>query len=124
VQNVEPERGQSNSVHMGLNAVQDQVDAAVFLLADMPLVGSDLVAALIEKHRETLGSVIAPTVDGRRGNPVLFDRKTFDALREVQGDQGGRALFSHYPVIQVEWDDSSLFDVDSDEELRKMREIE
>ena len=124
VENAEWESGQSGSVRLGLNAVHDQVEAVIFLLADMPLVTSDLVEALVKKHRQTLGSVIAPFVEGKRGNPVLFDRKTFDALREVKGDQGGRALFSQYPMEQIEWDKSALFDVDSDEELRRMRDIE
>jgi molybdenum cofactor cytidylyltransferase len=124
VENTEPELGQSSSVYVGLNAIHDHVDAVIFLLADMPLVTSDLVVALVKKHRQTLGPVIAPFVEGKRGNPVLFDRMTFDALREVKGDQGGRAIFSHYPVVQVEWDDSVLFDIDSEEDLQKMREIE
>jgi molybdenum cofactor cytidylyltransferase len=124
VENRNPQRGQSSSVRLGLNAIQDQVDAVIFLLADMPLVTSDLVRTLVEKHRHTLGSVIAPFMKGMQGNPVLFDRETFNALQEVHGDQGGRAIFSRYPVLQVDWDDSVLFDVDSAEDLRKMREIE
>jgi molybdenum cofactor cytidylyltransferase len=124
VENRDPERGQSSSVQLGLEAIQDQVDAVIFLLADMPLVTSDLIRALVEEHRYNLGPVIAPFAEGRRGNPVLFDRVTFDALREVKGDQGGRALFSSYPVVQVEWEGSALFDVDSEEDLRRLRGIE
>ncbi|OGO20513.1 MAG: hypothetical protein A2Z14_13610 [Chloroflexi bacterium RBG_16_48_8] len=124
VENTEPGRGQSSSVHLGLESVQDQVEAVIFLLADMPLVKPDLLKALVEQHRRSLAPVIAPFAQGKRGNPVLFDRRTFHSLREVKGDQGGRAIFSHYPVVQLEWDDSVLFDVDSEEDLRKMREME
>ena len=124
VENKDLEGGQSGSVQLGLEAIQDQVDAVIFLLADMPLVTSDLIQALVKEHRHNLGPVIAPFAEGRRGNPVLFDRATFDALREVKGDQGGRALFSSYPVVQVEWEGSALFDVDSEEDLRRLREVE
>ncbi len=124
VENTEPERGQSSSVHLGLDAIQGQVDAVIFLLADMPLVKLDLVKVLVKKHQESLGPVIVPSVEGKRGNPVLFDQRTFEALREVKGDQGGRAIFSRYPVVQVDWDDSALFDVDSEEDLQKMRDME
>jgi molybdenum cofactor cytidylyltransferase len=124
VENLEPERGQSNSVKIGLEAVRDYVDAAIFFLADMPLVASKLVRALVEEHQRTLAPVIASFAKGRRGNPVLFDRQTFDSLGQLEGDQGGRAIFFHYPVTQVDWDDSVLFDVDSEEDLQKLREIE
>lgn len=124
VENPEPERGQSTSVHLGLEAIKDDVDAIIFFLADMPLLTSDLVKTLVRKHQQTLSPIIAPFSEGRQGNPVLFDRQTFDALQEVKGDQGGRAIFSHYPVTEISWDDSVLFDVDSEEDLRRMREIE
>jgi molybdenum cofactor cytidylyltransferase len=124
VENPEPDRGQSTSVHLGLEALRDHVDAIIFLLADMPLVTSELVKTLVGKHQHTLSPIIAPFSEGRRGNPVLFDRQTFDSLQEVSGDQGGRAVFTRYPVVGVDWDDSVLFDVDSEDDLRRMREIE
>lgn len=124
VENREPERGQSSSVIIGLEAVRDLVDATFFFLADMPLVASELVRALVEEHQRTLAPVIAPFAMGRRGNPVLFDRQTFGSLWQLKGDQGGRAIFSHYPIMQVDWDDSVLFDIDSEEDLQKLREIE
>jgi molybdenum cofactor cytidylyltransferase len=124
VKNSKPELGQSHSVRLGLEALKDQVEAVIFLLADMPLVTSELVKALVRKHQHTLSPIIAPFTEGRRGNPVIFDRRTFDDLQELDGDRGGRAIFSRYPVEEVEWDDSVLFDVDSEEDLRRMREME
>jgi molybdenum cofactor cytidylyltransferase len=124
VKNPKPECGQSHSVRLGLESLRDQVDAVIFFLVDMPLVTSQLVKTLVRKHQHTLSPVIAPFTEGRRGNPVLFDRKTFDDLQELDGDQGGRAIFSRYAVVEVEWDDSVLFDVDSEEDLRRMQEME
>jgi molybdenum cofactor cytidylyltransferase len=124
VNNPRLERGQSHSVYLGLEALRDQVEAVIFFLADMPLVTSELVKTLVRKHQHTLSPIIAPFSKGRRGNPVLFDRRTFDDLEELDGDRGGRAIFSRYEVMEVEWDDSVLFDVDSEEDLRRMREME
>jgi molybdenum cofactor cytidylyltransferase len=53
-------------------------------------------------------------VDGKRANPVLFDRSTFADLRSISGDVGGRALFSKYPVEWLPWNDTLLLmDVDT-----------
>lgn len=124
VENPAPERGQSSSIVLGLQALAGRAEAAIFLLADMPLVTSDLIRALINAHRRTLAAVVAPSFDGRRGNPVLFDCSTFNALGQVKGDQGGRALFNLYLPLEVEWDESAVFDIDSPSDLEKLRGLE
>jgi molybdenum cofactor cytidylyltransferase len=109
--------GQSTSVRAGLEAVQADVEGVVFLLADMPFVTQDLIRTLVLKHRETLSSV-APVVEGRRGNPVLFDRRTFGALSEIEGDRGGRQILGRFSLEEIPWDPDSQFDLDTDEDLR------
>ena len=112
--------GQSESLRLGLAAVRDRVEAVIFMLGDMPLVESALVEALIEEHRGTLAPVIAPGYNDRPGNPVLFDRSSFDALDAVRGDQGGRAIYDRYPPRLVEWGASASIDIDSLEDLRRL----
>jgi molybdenum cofactor cytidylyltransferase len=113
--------GQSSSLQMGLNAFPSQVGAGVFLLADQPRVPLMLLRSLIGKHEETMASVIAPLIDGQRGNPVLFDRRTFSDLLQVQGDAGGRQLFSSYRITWVDWHDGSvLLDIDTEEDYQRL----
>jgi molybdenum cofactor cytidylyltransferase len=113
--------GQSSSLQIGLNALPANTGAAVFLLADMPRIPGPLIQALMEKHLMTLSPVIAPLIDGQRGNPVLFDRKTFTELGKIKGDTGGRALFSKYSVSWVEWHDSTVLnDVDTEEDYQRL----
>ena len=117
VENEAWEDGQSSSVKAGLDSVRDRAEAVVFLLADMPLVDGDLVKALVDEHRKTLAPIIAPWVGGRRGNPILFDVKTFHAMEGLSGDQGARALTNKFPVSRIEWDERALIDVDSPDDL-------
>jgi molybdenum cofactor cytidylyltransferase len=113
--------GQSSSLQIGLNALPANTGAAIFLLADMPRIPGPLIQALMEKHLMTLSPVIAPLIDGQRGNPVLFDRKTFTELGKIKGDTGGRALFSKYSVSWVEWHDSTVLnDVDTEEDYQRL----
>jgi molybdenum cofactor cytidylyltransferase len=124
VENSDWEHGQSSSVRVGLSAVEATSEAAIFLLADMPFVGSDLISALVERHRQTLAPLVAPWAGGRRANPVLFDRSTFADLRGLSGDRGGRALFRRYEREFVAWDETILMDIDKPADLEKLRDLE
>jgi molybdenum cofactor cytidylyltransferase len=80
-----------------------------------------VLRSLVELHRQTLAPVVAPLVGGQRGNPVLFDRVTFASLARLQGEAGGRALFSRYPPLWLPWHDTSLLlDVDTEEDYRRL----
>ncbi|WP_313691858.1 nucleotidyltransferase family protein [Halorarum halobium] len=93
VENPDHRAGQSTSVRAGVDAVADAGgDAAVFLPGDMPFVAPETVERLVAAYRADAGSAIAAAYHGRRGNPVLFDERHFDALRAVDGDTGGRAV--------------------------------
>jgi molybdenum cofactor cytidylyltransferase len=116
--------GQSSSVRIGLSQVEASSEAAVFLLADMPLMDAELVRQVVRTHRATLAPLVAPRVAGRRANPVLFDRATFPDLHQLTGDQGGRSLFERYEPAWVEWSESAMLDLDTPEDLRRLRDLE
>jgi len=109
--------GQSSSVRAGLQMLAPNVDGAVFLLADMPLVDASLVSALVDAYRKSLEPIVAPWTGERWGNPVLFDRTTFEALSRIHGDQGGRVLFKTYSVEAVPWGQSAMLDIDTPDDL-------
>lgn len=125
------QEGQASSIRAGVDRLvnlQDMNDpftdrphlpgSAVFLLADQPMVSVAVIRALIEAHSQTLVPVIAPMVEGRRGNPVLMDRSIFSELMTLTGDVGGRAIFSKYPPQYIPWfDESILKDIDTPADL-------
>jgi molybdenum cofactor cytidylyltransferase len=100
--------------------------AAVFLLADQPQIPVEVIRALVEAHAGEMSSIIAPLVlENRRANPVLFDRVTFPDLLKLEGDIGGRAIFSKYKVEYMPWhDDRLLLDVDNPEDYQRLVENE
>ena len=113
--------GQSSSVRAGLKMLAPNVDGAIFLLADMPFVDADLVCTLVETQRKSLEPIVAPWTGERWGNPVLFDRGTFEALSQIRGDQGGRVLFKKYSVRAVPWGQAAMLDVDTPDDLDTIR---
>jgi molybdenum cofactor cytidylyltransferase len=114
-------QGQSSSVRAGLAACPGEIGGAVFLLVDQPQIPFTLVRSLVEAHNRTRAPIVAPQIDGGRGNPVLFDRDTFRDFQALDGEKGGRALFSRYPIEWVQWHDPRmLLDIDSLEDYRRL----
>jgi molybdenum cofactor cytidylyltransferase len=109
----------------GVKAVPADTDGAVICLADMPQVSSDLIDRLIAAFDPEKGAlVVLPTLDGKRGNPVLWSRRFFPDLMTVDGDVGARHLIAGYAeaVTEVPVSGNAAFlDVDTAETLAAVK---
>ena len=116
--------GQSESLKIGLKSLDDDIGAVIFLLADQPFVDSDLINALILKYYETAALIVAPKVNGKQANPVLFDRDIWSELLMIKGDIGGRNVVDKYKgcVEWIEWDDSIIYEINDMTDYRKILE--
>jgi molybdenum cofactor cytidylyltransferase len=119
------ESGQGSSIHAGLTAggspAPGEAGGAIFLLADQPQVSVEVLRALMERHSQDFPAVLAPYVFDQRANPVLFDRVTFPDLLNLQGEAGGRAIFSKFSPRYLNWYDKRLLlDVDTPEDYEKL----
>ncbi len=118
-------RGQRTSVRAGLAGVASEARAALFMLADQPLLSSQLIDRLIDAHLAG-GKIVVPTHARRRGAPVLFDRAFFAELAALEGDAGGRKLLPHHRsrIVEVEVEDPlELADVDTEEDLKRLAQL-
>jgi molybdenum cofactor cytidylyltransferase len=88
--------GQGGSVAVAVRTLPAASGAAVFLLADQPAVTSALVRRLVQAHRETSSEIVLPEFEGKRGNPVLFDKILFPELALLSGEAGGRVLLEKH----------------------------
>jgi molybdenum cofactor cytidylyltransferase len=113
--------GLSTSLVAGLSAVPPEADGVVVCLGDMPQVSSALIDRLIAAFDPDRGALVAvPTTGGQRGNPVLWSRRFFSDLMQLEGDVGARNLISSNPeaVVEVPFEDAAAFlDVDTPEAL-------
>lgn len=121
VENTYWAEGQSGSIRVGLEHIRQPVSGALILLADQPQVSVSLVVTLVEQAR--LGrDIVAPVINDQRANPVYFSAKTFDRLKAVSGDQGGRSLFSEYRADLVPFlDDWMAKDIDTPQDYSDLR---
>ena len=117
--------GLGGSVKAGIAAVPASVDGAVICLGDMPQVDAALIDRLIAAFAPERGALAAvPTIDGKRGNPVLWSRRFFPELMAIEGDVGARNLIARYgeAVIEVPVSGKGAFtDVDTQETLAGLR---
>ena len=108
--------GLASSLACGLRALAAECDAALILLADMPLVATTDIEKIVAAFDAAAGLDIAiPTYQGKRGNPVMLGRRHFESLCRLRGDAGARAIFGAHAesVIEVECDEGVLRDWDS-----------
>jgi molybdenum cofactor cytidylyltransferase len=118
--------GQSSSLRVGLGAVPDDTDGAMFLLGDQPFVGTKIIDGLIREFREQPSNLIIPTYCGKRGNPVVAHRSIFHMIQGITGDTGARVLFHSLKeqIREVEVSDPGIhLDVDTIEDYRKLTRI-
>lgn len=116
--------GLSTSLRAGLAAVPADCDGVAVCLGDMPQVTAAVLNRLIAAYNPTEGrSICVPTFDGKRGNPVLWDRSFFAGMARVAGDTGARHLLGDHAdrVCEVPMDgDGILTDVDTAEGLARL----
>ena len=119
VHNPEYAEGLSTSLRAGLAALPASCDGAVVALGDMPGVRAEDIDMLIGEFDPAAGqSIIVPTHDGKRGNPVIWARRYFDEISSVSGDVGARHLIGANPdqVYEVRTDNPGvLIDLDTPE---------
>ena len=116
--------GLSTSLIAGVDAVAAEADGVLVLLGDMPKLTGAHIDRLIAAFDTVEGrEIIVPVCRGKAGNPVLFGRRFFPALKALSGDTGARALIGENSeaVCEVAVDDDAIFvDVDTPAALARL----
>lgn len=115
VDNLDVDAGPIASLRCALQALEQvQPLAAVVWPVDLPHVHVSTVERLVEAYRRHLALVTVPTFAGRRGHPVIWDRRIFAELRgsEAATREGARAvLHAHLAAVHaVPVDDPAVTD--------------
>jgi molybdenum cofactor cytidylyltransferase len=113
--------GMSTSLRAGIEQLGGDIGGALVCLGDMPRVRpADLEALLGAFDPDGGRTLVVPTWEGRRGNPVLFAARYFPEMCALVGDVGARALLERHAaaVCYVPMGDHGVtLDVDTPEAL-------
>ncbi len=117
--------GMSTSMRAALDAIDRDVEAALFCLGDMPAVSTSHLDRLIAAFDEEEGrEICVPVTGGKRGNPVLWGRRFFQEMKDVRGDVGARHLIGVHEenVCEVAFDDEGVLeDIDTPEKMEQVQ---
>lgn len=127
VHNPEHGIGMGRSLGLAVAHLDEAVDGVVVMLGDMPLVQTATLDALIAAFDPSEGhSIIVPTFEGRRGNPILLARRFFDEMAALDRDEGARAIVAAHEELlrEVPVDDPGILrDADTPDRLADLSRV-
>ena len=111
--------GHIDHLKAALSNMDDTYSDLLVMLGDLPDVKSDQINRIIEEHilaNDSKSTITIPTFQGKNGNPVIWGRAFFHDLSCLEGDTGGRLLFSEHPaainIVEMQ-DPSVITDIDT-----------
>lgn len=129
VHNRDWEAGMGGSIGAGIGALDREIEGALIVPGDMPLLTAQLIEALAKAFNaaERARVVYPVTRAGEQRNPVLWPRRFFAALQALPPDAGAKALLQTLPacdrVAMPLEDEGPLRDIDTPEELAALAEL-
>ena len=99
--NPDSHSGMASSLQCGLGAMRSEMEAAVVMLGDQPLVGSRTIATLLRAWRREGARPAAAVADSGDGwaPPVVLGRELWAELLQLKGDAGARQILQGRPEL-------------------------
>ena len=124
IHNPRAQTGMASSLQAGLRALRTDMEAALVMLGDQPMVGSRTVAALLRAWRRE-GSrpavAVSSAATGKWTPPVVLARELWDELMTLQGDAGARQVLDPRPeLVDVVPSLDRLDDIDTPDDYAKI----
>jgi molybdenum cofactor cytidylyltransferase len=121
--NPEYEQGINSSLKTGISAVPDEARAALVMLADMPFVTSEMIAALIARYRASTAPLVISDYAGVNAPPMLYDRSLFSELLAMTGEGCGRQVVKRHKAEAevLPWPESALTDLDVPDDYARVQ---
>ena len=115
--------GLSTSLIRGVLSSPSESTAYIFILADQPLVGGELVLKMMNEFEKIRADILYPEYRGQRGNPVIITSRLRHQLLLAKGDSGAKFLFSDSTLKIVSYPvhtDAVITDVDTPEDYQNI----
>lgn len=113
--------GMLSSVKCGFAHLPDDYLAALVFPGDQPMIGPTVTNLIIRTWRESGRGIVVPTFLGKRGHPLLIDRKYRKEIMSLDATEGLRGLALKHPgdVREIETDNPLILkDIDTAEDYR------
>jgi molybdenum cofactor cytidylyltransferase len=121
VMNREHAIGMHASVRAGIEQVPADCDGLVIVLADMPLVTSAMLTALVARFRSGPQPLVISRYGKIQAPPTLYSRALFPAL-SAAGEACGRQVIRDHQgeAAELHWAPELLVDLDRPEDVARL----
>jgi molybdenum cofactor cytidylyltransferase len=89
-------KGMLTSVQCGFKNMPETTDAAVIFLGDQPMIPGHVIRQIIRSYTQPGKGILVPVYKGKRGHPILIDRKYDDAIKKLDPAEGLRTLLVQF----------------------------
>ena len=122
VMNPEHELGMHSSLAVAAEAVAQEVDALIVMLADMPLVTAAMLETIRSKYLSSGSRLVVSRYGDVVAPPTLFDRSFFPHLRSMkEGNVKDMVERFWGDALVVDWHPSLLRDIDTPDDFESLR---
>ena len=119
------QEGMGSTISFGVHRLCDlypELTAVIMIVCDQPLITSALLNELIKTHEEKQKRIVACAYGNTLGTPVLFDRRFFTGLMELQGHEGAKRIIyqNEAEVAAVDFPKGNI-DIDTAADYEKLK---
>ncbi len=126
VQNTNYQTGMTSSIQMGVNSISRESKGMMIYLSDLvfmePCELNKLVSEFESRLSQDPKTIVFPSFQGQRGNPVIFSTYYQSSILEHKEPDGCKGIVQQYlgHVLKVPMDtDHVLLDVDTEADYQK-----
>jgi len=111
-----------SSLQTAIENLPNNRTAVLVMMADQPMVTAPVINHILQAYWRGEGDIVAPEFGGRRGNPVLIDRRHFEDLLALPLGSAPRDLLKRHQVYLVPTTSETILqDIDLLEDYEKYR---
>jgi len=118
------EEGMGASIQTGIDYIMQQypaTDNIIIAVCDQPYISSSLLNELITAKQKTGKGIIAAAYNNTEGTPVLFDKKYFKELAQLNGQYGAKKIVQQHrnDIMTIDFPEG-VIDIDTAEDYESL----
>lgn len=118
------ESGMASSIKTGLLSLLNDFPAlkkCIFLVCDQPFLSSEVLQEMIDAHLKSSKGIVVAEYAETLGVPVLFTKKYFQLLMNLEGDQGAKKIiFENLLDVEKYTFNKGSIDIDTISDFKKL----
>jgi molybdenum cofactor cytidylyltransferase len=99
-----------SSVQCGFRNLPSDIAAVLVFQGDQPFIAPSVIDNVISAYRLSGKGIVMPVFNGKRGHPLLLDRKYREEIAKLDAGEGLRSIARLYrdDVLEVETADPGI----------------